>query len=820
MFRPSFTCVLLASGSLVGLGAASVAQAQPTASTASDLQIGARYSLDFNTPRSGDEGNSFSQVSAFFPLFQLPGRHLTFLTTAGRLDTQGNVGGNVAVGHRLAIGDEMVLGGYVAYDIRDTEQNTFSQIGLGAELKGAQWETYVNGYVPIGTTSAASGDASGSGQAVNTRFQGNQLLLVTGGAQPFESALGSLEAGAGLRLGEFGRYGNLWGYGSAYYAADSLGGSVQLDHRVSDRFRWGLGAQSDGIFGTQVFASVGTSLGGGQRPRSPGRNRGAEKSEVIANDQSNSSANSRSADNIWLRLAASSIQRNSNILVRSEMRGTASETQVAVNPETGEDYRFRHVTPDAAGANQGNGSVANPFTTLGTSAGDTDNTGLRSVSDGDLVYVQVGDSRTNALAPFTIPSGVQVYSSATAVSLPTQFGSVTLAGADSNNRPLVTGGDNGITLTGGDNRVSGFEIVGSANGIYLNNAIGTVAVENNLIRNVSDRALFIEQSAGEADLTITNNQIDTAVTDGIRVNLTDTANFTLALTNNQISNITTSDGDGIDIEANGTSTTAISITDNQIDGAGNSGIELETCGDSVLMACNANFMASVSRNNVTNSGGDGILFFHNSDQTAQITIDDNQVQQSGVEQTGVTRNADNPLPVDGNGGFGIMAATFADGDLEIAIANNTITDTQDEKIAILNNLKPNTASATTTAAPLVTATIQNNTLSGSGEGLIAGSDVAVISGSVPDPLSLNEVALCLQLQDNTSDNGYYLSNGLVATPALPFPPVTFARAGTFERANISDNVGVLTTSGTLTLDVVGSTTVSSPGTTEGTCTIP
>ncbi|MEL7225408.1 MAG: inverse autotransporter beta domain-containing protein [Cyanobacteria bacterium J06576_12] len=329
MVRPSLTCALFASTTVLALGTANAAQAQSVNSTAADLQISPRFDIDFSTPRSGDEGNSFGQVNAFFPLFQAPGRHLTFVSTTGRLNTQGNLGGNVAVGHRLAMGNSMVLGGYAAYDVRDTGQNTFNQIGLGAELKGPQWETFVNGYIPVGTTSAAVGEASDGSQVTGTRFEGNQLLLVTGGLQPFESALGSVEVGVGAQLSGFGRYGNLWGYGRAYYVDDSIGGSVQLDHRVRDRFRVGLGAQSDRIFGTQVFASVGTSLGGGQRGRS--RNSTAEKSESTADNQS--------TESLWPQLAASSIQRNSSILVRSEMRGTASETQVAVNPETGEHYR-------------------------------------------------------------------------------------------------------------------------------------------------------------------------------------------------------------------------------------------------------------------------------------------------------------------------------------------------------------------------------------------------------------------------------------------------------------------------------------------------
>ena len=817
MVYKSLTYTVLVSTSFASLGIATASHAQPTA-TSTAASISPQFSLSLSTPRNGDTENSFGQVSAFFPLFQSPGRHLTFLSTTGQADTEGNLSGSLSVGHRFALSDRTLLGTHLAYDIRDTGQNTFSQLGLGAELKGPQWETFINGYLPIGDTSAAVGDSASSSQIVDSRFENNQLLLVTGSMQTVESALGSVEIGAGTQLGNFGKYGNLWGYGRAYTVADVVGGSAQLDHRWGNRLRLGLGVQSDGVFGTQVFASVGTRLGRRQK------NRTESPTDNSPGDSSPEVSIQTGLLSVWSQLAASEIQRNSGVLVRSEMRGDERTTQVAINPETDEAYQILHVTPDTATANQGDGTAENPFTTLGTGTADTDNTGLRNVVDGDLLYVQVGDSRTNAIAPFTVPANVQIHTSAAAPTLSTQLGNVTLPG--DTERPLISaGGNNGITFAAGNNTVSGFEIVESDNGIYLNEPTGTVEINNNLIRNPSARAIFVEQSTGDADLTIANNQIETATTDGVRVNLTDTANLAIALTENQIDTISNADGDGIDIEVNGTSTAAISINNNQITGAGNSGIELETCGDSSAIACNANFSATVSNNTVSNSGGDGILFFHNSNQSAQLTVSDNTVQQSGIAQTGVTRNADNPLPAPGNGGYGIMAATFADGDLEIAIARNTITDTQDEKIAILNNLSTSDASALTTAAPSVVATIENNILSGSGEGIIAASDVSVVSGSVSDPAPLNETALCLQLQGNTSENGYYLSNGLVATPAAPAPAVTLARAGTFERANISDNTGTLTTSGTLTfsalpLSALGPSTITSDGSTSGTCTIP
>ncbi|MGD1898228.1 MAG: inverse autotransporter beta domain-containing protein [Phormidesmis sp.] len=778
---------------------------QPTETTAADLQISPRFGIDLNTPRNGDNDRSFSQISAFFPVFQTPNRHLTFFNTSGRVDTDGNLGGNVSVGHRFAVSNGTIIGGYAAYDLHNTGQNTFNQIGLGAEAIGQNWTAHLNGYIPIGDTSAATGSATGNGSVVDAQFQNNQLLLTTGGLQLVETALSSAEAGMSLKLGDFGNYGDLWGASSVYYLSDSLGGSAQLEHRLGDRFRLAIGAQSDGVFGTQVFASIGTSFGGAHK--------------VSAPDSAPDSAQSRS----WAERVAAPIARNNRILVQSETQGTDSETLVAINPETRQAYDFRHVTPDAANANAGDGSANSPFTTLGTGMADTANTGLRDIEAGEIVYVRAGDSQSNAIAPFTIPAGVQVYSEAIATTLPTQLGNILLPSSGTGIRPRVNAdGNDGITLTGGNNRVSGFEIENSNNGIQLDNPSGRVSIENNLIRSASNRALFLDQSAGEADIIITNNTIDTAIQDGIRVELTNSANLSLAITNNAIQSISDRNGDGIDIEVNDDAIAALNITNNQIDRAGNSGIELETCGNTTTTACNASFTAAVTGNTVTRSGGDGILFFHNSDQPAQLTIANNQVQQSGVNRTGVTLNADNPLPVPGNGGFGIMAAAFADGDLNITIENNTVTDSQDEKIAIINTLESNTASAATSAAPTVNASIQNNTLSGTGAGLIAGNDISVISGATSGSLSLP--AVCLKLQSNATNGGYFLANGLTGTTNPPSVPAPIATPGTFSQTagNTTDN---LIATGTLTfptapLSALGPLSVSSAGDTTSLCTLP
>ena len=791
MLSRSVTAALFLCGFSATLGLGTAARSQDPKPAATDFSISPRFDIDLNTSRI-DDRRSFGQVSAFFPLFQIEGRHVTYLNTVGRIDTSGDLGGSAAFGHRLAVDKDRVLGGYIAYDIRDSGAATFNQIGLGAEVMGQTWTAHLNGYIPVGRTSSQVGGSTSGDRLVEAQFQGNQLLLVTGGQQVVESALGSVEAGASFQLGNFGRYGNLWSLGSAYYIDNSLGGSLQLEHRVGDRFRVGLGAQSDGVFGTQVLASIGTSFGGVGR-----------------------SAKGEGGDRPWAKVVSARVNRNNNIAIRQEVRGTAETSQVAVDPQTGETYRFRHVTPDAEAANQGDGSAESPFSTLGSDRADGENTGLSGVEAGEIVYVRVGDSRESAIAPFTIPAGVQVYSEASLTALSTQLGEVALPGSGTGIRPLVRGG---VALAGGNNRISGFEIDSATNGIAIADPIGSIVVENNLVRNVANRAVSITQSIDTANITISNNTIDNAVNDGIRVELTDTADLTLAIDNNQINNIASADGDGIDIEANDSSQLAIALNNNRIDRAGNSGIELETCGNTTADACNANFTATVTGNTINNSGGDGILFFHNSNQPAQLAIANNRVAQSGVDQTGVTQNVGNPLPAPGNGGFGIATVTFADGDLSLRIENNTVVDSQDEKIAVINNLQNNAASATT-AAPAVDAAIRGNTLSGEGVGAIASNDVLVISGSQPG--TPNMPLVCLELRENEIEQRIFLANGLAIAPPINqnvFTPGSFAQTAD----SIADN---LISSGTLTfqsgpLAAFGTVPIVSAGATTSDCSLP
>ncbi|MFH7026861.1 MAG: hypothetical protein ACHBN1_15975 [Heteroscytonema crispum UTEX LB 1556] len=78
-----------------------------------------RFGGSFTTQGAGYEEPYFS-IEGFVPIIQNPGNSLTFLE--GRLLwlTDSTMGGNLVLGQRAGKSGDEILGGYIAYDIRDT----------------------------------------------------------------------------------------------------------------------------------------------------------------------------------------------------------------------------------------------------------------------------------------------------------------------------------------------------------------------------------------------------------------------------------------------------------------------------------------------------------------------------------------------------------------------------------------------------------------------------------------------------------------------------------------------------------------------------
>jgi len=102
---------------------------------AGDLKVLPRIGASFTTTGAGYEEPFFS-LEGFVPLQQTPGSNLTFLEGRALVLTDSTFGTNLILGQRFyRPSQNIVLGGYLSYDVRDTGKTTFHQIGAGFEKR-------------------------------------------------------------------------------------------------------------------------------------------------------------------------------------------------------------------------------------------------------------------------------------------------------------------------------------------------------------------------------------------------------------------------------------------------------------------------------------------------------------------------------------------------------------------------------------------------------------------------------------------------------------------------------------------------------------
>ena len=657
---------------LASLLCPTVMNAQETGVPTSTATLSPRMGVDFNTPRNGDDERSFGRVTGFIPLWQTSGSGLTFLDSAIRLNSTGELGGTLTIGQRFLQGD-LVLGGHLSYDIRDTGNNTFNQLGLGVEAYGKLWDIHLNGYLPVGDTQDSVGSSSGTGQVTDSQFQGNQLVFFTeGGSEFLESAWGGVDLDAGMQLADWANWGQLWGYGGVYYYGDAIGGRLRVDHRVQDWLRLGLGVQSDDNFGTRGFFSVGLSWGRGTR--------------VDSGD-----------GGVWAR-AAESVTRNSSIVVKESEIVIAGGTEVAINPATGQAYSFQHVIPNSS-STAGDGTIEKPAA----------NVNLVNAQAGDIIYVRQGDSRTNPLAPFTVPADVVAISDANLETITTQSGTIPLPGSGTGVLPLVdaTGSNVGITLTGGNNRLSGFEITGASDANILVDSSNNALIENNFSRDDLDDGIEVFNSSR---VTLTSNTFSNSGDDAIDLESSDS----VTISNNIISGST---DNGIFINS---SASAV-ISGNTISDSGDDAIDF-----------NDSTGAVISGNTISDSGDDAIDL----DSSDNATIQNNTITNSF--EAGIELLASAGATVDGNSIDGSIIGVVADGSDNASIRNNTITNTVEVGIGLF------------TAA---NATIDDNSIDGGDIGILVGaSDNAVIQNNTIANVAFSSIEVAESNNTTVTDN--------------------------------------------------------------------
>ena len=690
--------------------------------TSADLSIDPFFNL-YHVEAGGYLG--FTGVEAFYPLFQTPGQNLTFLTGRLNVNNAGNFGAGLQGGYRALLGRNTIGGAYGGLDIRDTDDNTFTQAGFGAELLGKTWDVHLSTNIPLGNSSrmVASGRQIG-----NTRFAGNQLLVDVQSLEEIEAALTTVSLDGGLQLFDFGEGSTLWGRGGVYYlggqaSSDSLGFRVSLDQRLKNNVRLGVGLQHDDLFDTNIIFSVNALLGGGRQ-----RSLAAEDSAPAQ---------------LWAR-AGEPLMRTNTIVVETQ---TDSETQFGVatlNPETERDYTFRHVSPNTGSAGAA-GTFEEPRDTVA-------NTVVIATPNADnIIYVQAGD----AGGGFTIPDGVQIRSVGPAQQLNTQFGIVTLLGAGSGRLPTVSG----TVEMGNDSLLSGFAIdpagadailangvrnifiedntIANANrGIYLPDIDGTVTIVRNQILNTADDGIYFDSIDGtdNAAITVVDNTLADIGEAGIAIDYIGgdaTANITIS--SNQISNA--DEGIYFDTIAGNTNAT-VTIASNQIFDVVDEGIQFDDIEENAIATI------TIANNTISGARSGTYIDFIEDNANATITITDNQisdVSDAGLYFFDIEDNTVVNIAIRGNtitnaGEEGIQFYDiYGNAVANITIQGNTITDTGEEGIQFDDIYDSATANITIQGNTITNAgtqgirfddiydnataniTIQDNTIMGSGE---------------------------------------------------------------------------------------------------------
>ncbi len=184
------------------------AQADAETLETDPLNLEARIGVSLDSGPGVGYNSTYGSFYAFGPFAQTPEQSTWFGEGRANLFAHDEAGGNLRIGYRQhAPGSDLVWGGYLGYDLRHTEFNeTFHQIGLGAEVMGDRWEARLNGYLPVGDTRRQVASSSfDSGTIVsNLRFSGNNLLFDRFRQQTttrlFEAAAGGFDLEGGYRL--------------------------------------------------------------------------------------------------------------------------------------------------------------------------------------------------------------------------------------------------------------------------------------------------------------------------------------------------------------------------------------------------------------------------------------------------------------------------------------------------------------------------------------------------------------------------------------------------------------------------------------------
>jgi len=652
-------------------------QAQNTTTTSQNPpRFQTRAGVRYTSEGAGYE-DGFTSFEGFFPITQTPGSNLTFAEGRFLLQNNSAIGFNALVGYRhFSESQDRVYGGYLAYDYRETGNNTFNQIGLGFETLANDFDLRINSYIPVGQTRQLV-----SSQNAGLSFSGNSLVFNT--LQRFEAAAFVIDAEVGRELVPLGRSGSLRGYAGLYLVGAQgspsvLGVKGRVEVLPTDSFNLGLSVQNDDLFDTRVVFSVGVNFPGsaprGGTPISRNYNRMGE-----------------------------SVVRNSAIVVAdSNIEGqTVNVTQQAINAATGQPYRFLHVIAGGTGTA---GTVEQPFGTVQAA--------LAAAGNRDVVYIRgSGVETANALI---VPPGVNILTNRLVTQtpdpvvqvggpvnlpvnpVPLEPGAVYTINANSIstlqnstvigpnfNIAVVTLGNNStvsdvtttnsIAIAGNNSTVARAIINNPAGPGIQANGVNNLTLQNNTINNPQGVGINLINTTGNVNVTGNTVNGTAGVNSGFVLN-NNAGNVNLNLANNSFNN---TGSNGIVVSLTGTAVGNANITNSNASGNATFGLFLQAASTAQLTFNVANGSYTNNGTAPTTGGGISVLALDSSQINGTITgtTTSNNINGIGI-QAGNTSSLrvliENSTTTNNNQG-GIAVGTFNNADAKVGVRFTTAT---------------------------------------------------------------------------------------------------------------------------------------------------
>ena len=412
------------------------------------------------------------------------------------LDIRGMTNGNKVTEYNLGFGyrklyeeKNNLIGGYVFKDWRNEFDYTWQQWTIGAEYLTTLFDLRVNGYFP--TEEKVLLSSISTDQIV---VSGNNVLYEESDLNTYYKTMSGYDIEIGKRFSErfpveLGVYLRAYNFsGENMKNLSGTGLRINTNYEISEKtdMKIGLDWQNDNVRGSNVEATIGFSFPLGD-----------------------SKANEENKKDKLKKRMVEAPQRDINVIVnKTEPTKVVKETSAAVDPETSQKIgNAWFVTKNG----DGNGTKENP----------TNINNLTNSSKNDLIIILGDDGEINTdnfsetTSSLVLKSGQKIVSPSGSVYLKNEQGDRIAQYSPVGQQATLTNDiANNILEIADNTSVSGLIFKNGKNAIYGSEVSGELIISNNIIQESAENGILIESEETNS-VIIENNIVNSAGDSGI-----------------------------------------------------------------------------------------------------------------------------------------------------------------------------------------------------------------------------------------------------------------------------------------------------------------